>query len=329
MLELAFSARDLAHTRLALSPLWEVVTSLRVLASPTARPLHRRWADRTLPRLAAAGLTGALLADLVPAQGYIPDFLNPPPPSLTPSPRADLALEGELAVLAAATPEQIRADLGRLAPWTPAVRAFDEDPAAVLPQLIDELRRYWEVALAPSWPRLRTVLEADVLHQSRRFAAGGAAAVLGELDARVEWCSEVLRLPQNTCDHKGTLSGRGLLLVPSAFVGPSVLLINRPTEVVQLCYPSRGVGMLWEQPSAEVPDAVAAVLGRSRALLLTELAAPASTTELSHRTGMSAAGVSQHLTALRAAGIVSSQRSGRSVFYQRTQLADSLLGASG
>ncbi|GAB2715657.1 ArsR/SmtB family transcription factor [Kitasatospora kifunensis] len=331
MLELAFSARDLAHTRLAFSPLWEVVTSLRVLSSPTARPLHRRWADRTLPRLAAAGLTGSLLADLVPARGYIPDFLNPPPPSLTPSPRADLALESELAVLAAITPERIRADLDRLQPWTPAVRAFHQDPAAGLPQLLTELRRYWEVALAPYWPRLRAVLEADVLHQSRRFASGGAAAVLCELDARVEWGDgdEVLRLPQATCSHSGSLAGRGLLLVPSAFVGPSVLLVNQPPAVVQLCYPSRGVGVLWEQPSAEVPDAVAAVLGRSRALLLTELAAPASTTELSHRTGMSAAGVSQHLTALRAAGIVSSQRLGRSVFYQRTQLADSLLTAAG
>ncbi|WP_051969529.1 ArsR/SmtB family transcription factor [Kitasatospora azatica] len=331
MLELAFTARDLAVTRLAYSPLWEVVTSRRLLTSATARPLHRRWADRARPRLAAAGLGTGLLADLIPERGYLPDFLNPPPASTTPSPRADRALDAELAVLARSTPEQIRADLERLEHWSPAVHAFHQDPAAVLPHLLAELRGYWEVALAPHWPRLRAVLEGELLHQSRRFATEGPAAVLRGLHPGVEWCSETLTLRHYTCAAGSReLSGRGLLLVPSAFVGPAkVLMVNRPAEVVQLCYPSRGVGVLWEQATAEVPEAVAAVLGRSRALLLAELAAPASTTELSHRTGMSAGGISQHLTALRAAGIVSSQRLGRSVLYQRTQLADSLLAAAG
>lgn len=43
--------------------------------------------------------------------------------------------------------------------------------------------------------------------------------------------------------------------------------------------------------------------------------------------GLSAAGVSQHLTALRAAGLTSTHRAGRSVLYARTSLADSLLTA--
>jgi DNA-binding transcriptional ArsR family regulator len=77
-----------------------------------------------------------------------------------------------------------------------------------------------------------------------------------------------------------------------------------------------------------VPDAVAAVLGRTRALLLAELAAPASTSELAGRTGLSAGGVNQHLTALRDAGIVSAHRSGRGVLYMRTHVADSLLAAA-
>ncbi len=75
-------------------------------------------------------------------------------------------------------------------------------------------------------------------------------------------------------------------------------------------------------------DAIAAVLGRSRTLLLAELAAPASTTELARRTGISAAGVSQHLAALRGAGMVSAHRAGRSVLYARTAVAESLLAAS-
>ncbi|WP_371499980.1 winged helix-turn-helix domain-containing protein [Kitasatospora sp. NBC_00374] len=318
MLELAFSARDLARTRLAVSPLWETVTSLRVLQSERIRPLHLRWAARTRPRLRDL----ALLTALVPVHGYIPDFLNPPAASAVPS------FDAELATVARTGHARIRADLGRLTRWTPEVQAFHDDPAAGLTRLTAELTRYWEVALAPYWPRLRAVLEADVLHQSRRFAAEGAAAVLRELNPHVEWGDEVLSIPNSLCGSSSSLAGRGLLLVPSAFVGPSVLIVDAPPETVQMCYPTRGVGTLWEQAPAQVPDAVAAVLGKSRALLLTELAEPASTTELSRRTGLSAAGVSQHLTALRAAGIVTSHRAGRSVLYQRTAVADTLLAAA-
>ena len=40
-------------------------------------------------------------------------------------------------------------------------------------------------------------------------------------------------------------------------------------------------------------------------------------------------GFSQHLTALRDAGIVSAHRTGRPVLYARTAVADSLLSAGG
>ncbi|MGH1554542.1 ArsR/SmtB family transcription factor [Streptomyces sp. L7] len=83
----------------------------------------------------------------------------------------------------------------------------------------------------------------------------------------------------------------------------------------QLAYPARGVGSLWESRHATRTDALTAVLGRSRTLLLTELETPASTTELARSTGLSAAGVSQYLTALRDAGLVSAHRVGRSVLY--------------
>nr|WP_280672459.1 DUF5937 family protein [Kitasatospora sp. MAP12-44] len=319
---MTFSARDLAYTRLAVSPMWEVVTSLRTLNSPAPRPLHRRWVARTRPRVAEAGLTSGLLAGLIPEHGYLPDFLNPPPETAEPT------LAVELDRIAATPYERIRAELTRLPSWTPAVRSLHDDPGAGLDRLLPEIDAYWEAALAAHWPRLRGVLEADVLHQSRRFAAEGYAAVLRELHPQVGWGDEILTL-QTCCGGSGELEGRGLLLMPSAFVWPSVLVVNVAPAAAQLCYPSRGVGALWEQAAPEVPQAVAAVLGRSRALLLTELSAPASTTELARRTGMSAGGISEHLTALRAAGIVSSQRSGRSVLYRRTSVADTLLAAAG
>ena len=77
-----------------------------------------------------------------------------------------------------------------------------------------------------------------------------------------------------------------------------------------------------------MPGVVAAVLGRTRALLPAELAVPASIRDLAGRTGLSAAVVNQHLTALRDAGIVSAHRSGRSVLSMRTAVAESLLAAA-
>ncbi|WP_442906782.1 ArsR/SmtB family transcription factor [Kitasatospora sp. NBC_01246] len=74
-----------------------------------------------------------------------------------------------------------------------------------------------------------------------------------------------------------------------------------------------------------MPDGLARVIGRTRARLLAELDAPASTTELAARTGLSAANVSHHLTALRGAGLAARHRAGRTVLYLRTEAAELLL----
>lgn len=118
-----------------------------------------------------------------------------------------------------------------------------------------------------------------------------------------------------------------MLLIPSAFTGPDLLTRVTSPEPPQLAYPARGIGSLWESRPVPRTEAIAAILGRSRTRLLTELKTPASTTELARRTGLSTAGVSQHLTALRDAGLVSAHRAGRSVLYARTSVAESVLAA--
>jgi hypothetical protein len=66
-------------------------------------------------------------------------------------------------------------------------------------------------------------------------------------------------------------------------------------------YAPRGVATLWE-PAERAPDALADLLGRRRALLLTTLAHTATTQELALRHAASPAGVSEHLAVLRRAG---------------------------
>ncbi|MFD4132387.1 DUF5937 family protein [Streptomyces goshikiensis] len=321
--ELSFSAADLAQTRFAVSPMWEVVTSYRLLKETTEPPLHRRWAAQVRPRLLRAGLDRGWLAALVPGDGYLADFLNPTPAGPFP------ALADELAAIRRSTPEQVRADLATLrlksGPSTRR-RLFHEEPEAALEKVTAEIETYWELALAPYWPRVRQLLEADVFHRARQVAEHGSAHVLNELHESVRWNAGTLSLVRRHCRLTRDQTGSGLLLVPSAFAWPRVLTRSVPPEPPQLAYPARGIGALWEpRTPGPAADAVAAVLGRSRAQLLAELDVPASTTQLARSCGLSAAGVSQHLTALRNAGLVTGHRNGRSVLYARTAVADALL----
>jgi DNA-binding transcriptional ArsR family regulator len=135
----------------------------------------------------------------------------------------------------------------------------------------------------------------------------------------------------DTSDSDKRLAGTGLLLVPSVFSWPYVVIDFRSDEASSLTYPARGVGNLWSAPDASPAQdgALAALLGRSRAAILVTLTVPHSTTALALKLGQSAPAVSQHLTVLRRAGLVVSWRSGRSVLYRRTALGTSVVDASG
>ncbi len=84
---------------------------------------------------------------------------------------------------------------------------------------------------------------------------------------------------------------------------------------------------MWEGAFAS-SQALEGVLGRSKARLLAALQTPASTTAAAARVQLSVSATSEHLTALRAAGLVQTQRSGRGVLHLRTATADALLAGA-
>lgn len=315
MVAIDLSANAVARIRFAVSCLWEVVASLRVLRHPSAHAVHLPWVDRVRPRLTA---TGGLLWRLVPAEpGYIPDFLTPLPDGLTPD------LDTELAALRATPPEVVRAHLDAYEYEVPDLYA---DPEAGLRRLAEEITEYWAVALAPDWPRIRTLLNADVHTRTRVLAEHGAAVLLDGLHERVRWRGDGLSIDQRYCSAADVPDGAGVVLIPSVFVWPCVLSV--PTgESPQLAFPAQGAATLWEG-RARPSEALSAVLGRGRAQLLVEMRVPVSTTELARRTGMSASGVSQHLAALRAAGLATAHRAGKTVLNTRTTVAEALLAAA-
>jgi DNA-binding transcriptional ArsR family regulator len=323
VLELTFTPQDLVTTRFAFSPLWDVVASIRVLKRPDEHALHRSWAMQARDRIAAVGLDIALLADLVPVPTkIIPAFVSPPPTVPMPD------LELELAAVLATPPDVVRSNLKNVPP-TPAVHQLASDPVSGLESLAEVIRSYWDLVLRPYWPRIATLYQSDVHARARRLTEGGLTSLFADLDPHIGWNGEVLSIAHRTVSKRTGLGGRGLLLVPSVFVWPRVFSISAAGWQPTLRYPPRRVATLWERGGREPSSALAAVLGPSRAQLLAELQAPASTQELATRTGLSSSGVSQHLTAMRDAGLVSAHRAGRFVLYARTAAAESLLSASG
>ncbi len=319
------SVDGLARTRLAHSPLWEAVFSLRAVADPAASGLHEPWALSARSRLDGVDLE-TLLALWTPCSA-VPDFLTPPPLSSRPQ------FGEELRRVRATPPEQIRRDLsltyGDALP--PGLDALYRKPGSGIDRLVRLLNAYWERTLADHWPRLRLLLEGDLVYRTRALAAGGAVAVFDDLHERIAWehGDVVIGADKGGADHEVDVHDGGLLLLPSAFIWPYVATMFRSPAEPAVVYPSRGIGSLWQAEPATGPQALAALIGRTRAGLLALLDAPLSTSEVAQRSGLSIGGVSRHLAVLREAGLVASHRRGHAIVHHPTPLGRSLLEADG
>jgi len=309
--------------RFAISPMFELAASVEVLRDPDAHGVHAPWARAARTRL--GGLDIGLLDALVSSRGYRPDFITPPPET----PRA--GLEDELARVRATPAQQIRTEVGWAFPggrMPVAVQELVADPDAGLERLTAQMGAYWERAIAPWWERIVAALEADVARHARGLAAGGPLAAFADLHPRVRWRAGAVEV-EHTYDADVELAGRGLLLVPAAFVWPGLWAMLDPPWQPAIVYAPRGLGTLWEPPRRARTGALDGLLGRRRARILVEVGGPASTSALAARLHASAAGVSEHLAVLRRAGLVSAAREGRTVLYVRTEAGDALIRAAG
>ena len=318
MVRFVFTVEDLARMRFAISPMWELVHSLLALRDPSTAALHLPWLKSLSGRLDGIALAPAVA--LMAPRGYSPDFINPPPAS----PLGDIA--DDLAALRATPDDLIRHDITL---WNSqhegvSVGAWLDDPRGTVAALADTLEAYWDMAMAPVWPRVRAFLEADVAHRARRLAEGGQAALFADLHPAVRWADGSLEVQVSRHEAVKDLAGRGLLLMPSAFKCDAPSTLDLAPWQPTVSYPARGIATLWDAGAA-APDGLSRVLGATRAEILAALDAPRSTSELAERLGISAPGVSHHLIALRDAGLVTARRDGRAMLYVRTAAADALL----
>lgn len=319
--EYELAGSDLGEVRFALSPMNELALSLRTWREPGRYPLQLAWLQRT--EAARTGLDGELLLALTNADMWTPDFLTPRPWS--PLTRFD----EELAALAATPLDVVADDIAEVHPdpaTRPAVLKGRRD--RLLRRITRALAAYWTACFAPWWPRMRAVLEADIVFRGRTIARDGLAAMFADLSPQIRLVGDVVQV-ELTSDvrFRRSTAGEGLTLAPSLFTRRPTVPIA-PAEPPLILYGARGAGTLWERDRPRAPDALAALIGAPRARLLAVLEAPASSTELAVRLGVTTSAVNQHLRAMREAGLLTSARHGRSMLYLRSQLGDAMLRSS-
>ena len=100
------------------------------------------------------------------------------------------------------------------------------------------LNAYEEVAIAPFWTRIRTLVDADRSRRARVLVDGGVEQLLATLHPAIRWRTPVLRVAQ-VDGRVATLSldGDGLLLQPSVFVWRAPVLRRLGTGQPALLYP--------------------------------------------------------------------------------------------
>ncbi|WP_335975242.1 MULTISPECIES: ArsR/SmtB family transcription factor [Streptomycetaceae] len=315
---LRFTADELLRCRFAISPLREVQGAIRTLSHPDRNGYHLPWLRQV--RTAVAGLDLSAFRLLAPVGGHGPGFLHPVPAL----PLA--ALEDETAAIRATGPDLARQQIAEALAQTPGAagtrrgRAMLADPAGTVGQLAALYEHVWTALLAPHWPRLRAVLEADVAYHARRLTDGGMQRLFTGLHPLLSWSDGALAVGGALPETRQPATEGGLVLVPSVFFWPEAGSAFDPPWQPTVVYPARGVGGLWARSGPSASAALVRLLGANRAAILTGLDAPTTTTALAHRHELAMSSVSAHLAVLRDAGLLRSRRYGHQVLYERTPL---------
>lgn len=317
MIRIRLDEWTLARTRIAVSPLNELVGGLYLLVREpgqvswpyTEWALRAREVLRSTPEVAPATELYAQLHGPAHARP-VPDLFTPIPPSANPS------LKDELAVLRRTPRTLVEEQFGKHYPeGVPGyLTPFLHDPRVAFERLADALAAWWDRTMAQHWPAMRTALEEEMLLRARALAEEGPAALLADLRGRVRWEPPVLSLVKQVESTFDT-AGRRLLLVPLIFAHDVLMCSTDHPDITLISYQARGAAVLAGQSRPRRDDGLAILLGTGRAAVLRALAEPATTAGLATTLGLAPSTVSEHLATLHAAGVVHRRRSGRRVLY--------------
>jgi DNA-binding transcriptional ArsR family regulator len=318
VLRIATTAQDLGRIRVVESygPLAETMLALGTLRG-RPDPAYATWRTTAAARLTP--LDRSVIGYLRPLASVGVDFssLAGPVPSIR---------RGQEALLDAAADDfhhEVRAyrrEQDALPPW---LREGEESRT----RLVAHLGSLYAALVRPTWPRLRDAAAAEASQLAMRLATGGIAALFRDQPG-LHWDGTTLEIPTagQWCDDPvdGTLSGRGIDLVPSPFVRTPepYFPIDRARPAVLF------LPIAADRRAASAPRLrdVGRLLGRTRTTVLLALTTQThSTTSLADQLGLPVSGASQHVSVLRDAGLVSTVRRGGRTAHAATPLGRRLL----
>jgi DNA-binding transcriptional ArsR family regulator len=169
-----------------------------------------------------------------------------------------------------------------------------------------------------------TGFRAELAWRSRLIAELGVQAALSTLHPTVSWDGTIMQIDRGS-PMELRPGGAGLLLLPAMLWTGRALAARQPDNSVLIVYPALSPLPLIDDPDG---DALAGLLGQTRAAVLRLACVERTTTELARELGVSAATVSGHTKALRAAGLIVTVRAGKAVQHSVTPLGGRLLGGA-
>lgn len=314
---------DIQAVRFGVSPGHELAHAVRVLLRPAQHPLQWGWLRSVRERLPREPF--ALLARVIGDDGYMPDFV-------TADPRWDMTPDDELESLRSADLDAMRVDLGKMIVRSTGarqrmLREMRDDPRRARADIAVAWSAVWDAALAPVWPQLDRLLRADIAVRARVMASAGIAGMAGGLHPNVSWGEGAVRVRLRRHSERVDCHGSGLVLVPSVMSSWGCMVITEPPAQPTLFYPARGVTAGWARAEAEIGSALGALLGPARAGILLSAGTARTTSQVAADAGIAVSTASHHLTVLREAGLVASERDGARMLHQRTPLGEALVGA--
>jgi len=316
-----FTADDIARTRFATAPMPLLESSLSLAARQVAR---RRLGDspgrsRALPgqpRNQLAAATRPLLDLTIGPVG--PIFLDP----------LVSDVEEGLELLRATPRTVLRSELQRVLDrratpvptWVRNLADGDKEERHIVETAV---RACHDQFVTPHRSVYDRAFEQDIASRLPDLRAGGIAAVLAKLHPQLTYHDSTLTMPHRR-DQTVQLNGQGLELMPTpTWLGPPMVTWawNQPDRWL-LIYPTTSTTAVALTPGV---DALARLIGTTRAAVLRQIRKPMTTGEIATRLGVSAASASQHTTVLREAHLLNSHRTGRTVLHTLTELGESLL----
>jgi DNA-binding transcriptional ArsR family regulator len=229
-------------------------------------------------------------------------------------------LEDELTQMSAIGDRQARATLAEAQRFAWASDGLDwADVAGITGRAAEVFATCWARFVEPDWPRRRAVMERDIRHRAGVIAVSGWRHVLDGMAPGVRWVGhDAIQFSTQTYTDRH-IGSDGLVFVPHT--GLSGQWTCESPERLAFVYPAKGA-MADHSPGS---GGVAGLLGQGRARVLAEVRTPATPSQLATVLAISLGTVSAHLAALRRAGIVTTRRSGRAVYYELTSVGDELV----